>query len=146
VAGLTVTDGYYFGTGRVSISTDPNNLSTYHYYSDPFDRETQINFPIGWALTSYASATQADTYTPVGDLAASTGCTSCQHRQVNLDTWGRKVNQKLVNFPGGAVNVDTTYDIDGRVQSLSHPYVNPSDPSHVFETFTYDGVDREISV
>jgi len=146
VGGLSSTRGYYFGSGRLAVSTDPNNVSTYRYYSDPFDRQTQTNFPIGWTLTNYTSATQVDTYTPVADSSASSGCTSCQHMQLNLDTWGRKVNQKLVNAPGGAVNVDTTYDSNGRVQSVSHAYVNTSDPSHVFETFAYDGLNRNISV
>jgi RHS repeat-associated protein len=144
--GLTTTIGYYFGSGRQSLSTDPNNISTYQYYFDPFDRHTQTNFPIGWVLTNYTSATQADTYVPVADASPSSGCTSCRHNQFSLDTWGRKVNQKLVNAPGGAINVDTSYDSTGRVQSVSHAYVNTSDPSHVFETFAYDGLDRKISV
>src|SRR5208283_4954093 len=85
-------------------------------------------------------------YDPVADTAPSSSCTSCQHNQVNLDSWGRKVNQKLANAPGGAINVDTTYDANGRVHSVSHPYVNTSDPSHVFETYSYDGLDRQIAV
>ncbi len=34
----------------------------------------------------------------------------------------------------------------GRVQSVSHAYVNTTDPSHVFETFAYDGADRKIAI
>src|SRR5262249_39480476 len=57
----------------------------------------------------------------------------------------RKVNEKLVNAPGGAVNVDTSYDLVGRIQSVSHAYRTTSDPSHVFETMAYDGLSRKIS-
>jgi len=146
VGGLTTTFGYYFGSGRQAVFTDPNSITTSDFYSDPFDRPTQTVFPIGWSLANYTSATQSDTYAPAADTVASISCTSCRHNQVNLDTWGRKVNQKLVNAPGGAINVDTTYDSTGRVQSVTHAYVNTSDPSHVFETFAYDGADRRIAV
>ena len=83
---------------------------------------------------------------PVADTSASLGCMSCQHQQTNFDAWGRKVNEKLVNAPGGAVNVDTAYDGNGRPYQQSHAYVNTSDPSHVSETYSYDGLNRQIGV
>lgn len=151
VGGLTSTFGYYFGSGKQAFFTDPNNQTTSHFFWDAgygpaFDRPTQTVYPFGWKLATYTGATQADSYVAVGDTSASSSCTSCLHNQINLDSWGRKVNEKLVNAPGGAINVDTTYDQTGRVQSVSHAYVNPSDPSHVFETFVYDGADRKIAV
>ena len=145
VGGLTSTFGYYFGSGKLAFSTDPNNTTTSYFFSDLQDRPTQTVYPIGWKLANYTSATQADSYVAVADTSASSSCTSCQHNQINLDAWGRKTNQKLVNAPGGAINVDTTYDLMGRVQSVSHAYVSTSDPSHVFETFSYDGTDRKTA-
>jgi RHS repeat-associated protein len=97
-------------------------------------------------LSQYSSATQFDSYLGIGDTSPSTGCSSCRHNQVLLDSWARKTSEKLVNNPIGTVSVDTTYDSAGRVQSQSHPYVSLSDPNHVFETFTYDGLDRQIQV
>lgn len=144
--GLTATLGYYFGTGKTAISIDPNNTTTSHYFYDPFDRPTQTTYPIGWTLANYTSATQSDGYVPVADSSASTSCTSCRHRQVNLDSLGRKINEKLANAPGGAINVDTTYDNNGRVSSVSHPYVTTSDPSYVFEVTTYDALNRPVKV
>jgi RHS repeat-associated protein len=145
MGGLTSTFGYYFGSGKLASSTDPNNAITSYFFSDLRDRPTETRYPFGWKMVNYTSATQADSYVAVADASASTGCTSCKHEQVNLDAWGRKANQKLVNAPGGAINVDTTYDPIGRVSTVSHAYVNPTDPSHVFETFTYDGADRRIA-
>jgi len=146
VGGLTSTFGYYFGSGKLAFSTDPNNATTSHFFSDLLDRPTETVYPFGWKLATYTGAAQADSYVAVADASASTSCVSCLHSQINLDSWGRKVNQKLVNAPGGAINVDTTYDLTGRVQSVSHAYVNTSDPSYVFETFMHDGADRKIAI
>jgi len=144
--GLTTKFGYYFGSGKRASSTDPNSVTTSYFFFDSLDRPTQSAFLIGWSLTNYTGATQADTYVPVADTSASATCTSCRHKQITLDTWGRKINEQLVNAPGGAVNLDTTYDAQGRIQSLSHAYVNSSDPSHVFESFSYDVLDRRNTV
>ena len=144
--GLTTTFGYYFGSGKQAIAVDPNNQQTSYFFADGLDRATQTNYPISWSLTNYTSATQVDTYVPVADTSASSSCTSCQHQQFNYDGWGRVANKKLVNVPGGAVNVDTYYDSNGRVYQLSHAYVNTSDPTHVFETYSYDGLNRQIGV
>ena len=140
------TIGYYFGKGKAAVLTDQNGAMTYSHYLDPLDRATQTNFPVGWSQETYTSPTQSDTYIPVAGASPSSGCLSCRDNQINLDGWGRKVNEKLANAPGGAINVDTTYDINGRVQSVSHAYVSRSDPSYVFETFSYDGLDRQIAV
>jgi len=142
LGGLTTTFGYYFGSGKRAISTDPNNQTSSSYFFDADDRVTQSTYPIGWNLLNYTSPTQVDTYVPVGDSSASSGCTSCRHKQINFDSWGRKINAKLANAPGGAINVDTTYDGNSRVASVSHAYVNMTDPSYVFETTAYDGLGR----
>ncbi|MGC2831876.1 MAG: RHS repeat-associated core domain-containing protein, partial [Candidatus Acidiferrum sp.] len=144
--GLTQTFGYYFGDSEQAVSTDPNNQSTYFYFWDQDDRPTEALYPIGWSLTNYTSATQIDSYGPVADTSPSMSCISCQHDEAILDGYGRKINENLANAPGGAINVDTVYDGVGRVQTVSHAYVNPSDPSHVFETYSYDGLDRQTAV
>lgn len=36
------------------------------------------------------------------------------------------------------------YDSGGRLSSQSHPYASSGDPNHVFETFSYDALDRPI--
>jgi RHS repeat-associated protein len=146
MGGLATTFGYYFGSGKRAFSTDPNNVTTSLYFWNSLDRQTQTNFPIGWNLTNYTSATQGDVYVAVGDTSASSGCASCVHKQFNFDTWGRKANEKLVNAPGGAVNLDTYYDGNSRVSWKSHAYRTTSDPSYVFEKFSYDALDRKISV
>jgi RHS repeat-associated protein len=142
MGGFTWTFGYYFGDGKQALSTDPNNLTAYSYIWDPDDRPTEMVYPIGWSLTNYTSATQIDSYAPVGDTSPSTSCTSCQHNEVTLDGYGRKINEKLANAPGAAINVDTAYDGKGRVQSVSHVYTT----GPVYETYSYDGLDRQTAV
>jgi RHS repeat-associated protein len=51
----------------------------------------------------------------------------------------------LLNNPIGPVEVDSTYDSGGRLQSQSHPYSGSGDPNRVFEAFSYDAVGRQIS-
>ncbi len=116
------------------------------HYQDGMDRKTEEIFPVGWNLMAYPSTSVFDAYTAVADTSPSTGCTSCRHTQVLLDAWGRKSSEVLVNNPIGAVNIDTTYDTTGRVQSTSHAYTGSSDPNHVFETFGYDALNRKVSV
>lgn len=146
VGSLTQMFGYYWGSGRKAFAKDPNGATNYAHYLDSMDRLTRNDFPIGWNLTSYISATQADTYVGISDSSPSPSCTGCRHTQYLFDTWGRKTSEKLVNSPGGAINVDTNYDLNGRIQSVSHPYISRSDPTYLFETVTYDGSDRQIQL
>jgi RHS repeat-associated protein len=141
---MTLSRGYYFGTGKLAVSTDQNGAKTYQHFIDPLDRPRQTDYPVGWSLTNYPSATQIDSYGPVADSIASSGCTSCRHNQVTFDGWGRKTNEAFINNPDGVVKVDTTYDANSRVQQVSHPYINTTD--RVFETAAYDALNRTTSV
>lgn len=141
----TRSKGYYWGSGKVAVATDYNNVSTYSHYQDGLDRQTEELDPVGWTLATYTSATQSDMYAAVGDTSASTGCTSCLQTETVLDEWGRTVSSLLRKGPLGQINVDSTYDNAGQLQSQSHPYAGSSDPNHVFETFGYDPLGRRLS-
>jgi len=134
----TESFGYYFGSGNRTFYTDLNNKTSYWHFVDPFDRSTETIYPIGWSLASYPSTTENDSYDSVADVSPSTGCSSCQHTQNLLDGLGRETSRKLVNAPNGVVSVDTAYDTNGRVHTVSHPYVS----GPVYETYAYDGLDR----
>jgi RHS repeat-associated protein len=145
----TSAAGFYYGSGNFAFTTDPNGVTTYSHYMDLFDRSTESDYAfVGWNKTVYTSSTQGEVYLAVGDTAPSAGCASCQHKQVVLDTWGRRTSEKLLNNSTGTTvsEIDTTYEPDGRIGSVSHPYSGTSDPNHVFETFTYDGLNRQIGV
>ncbi|PYU66621.1 MAG: hypothetical protein DMG52_35815 [Acidobacteria bacterium] len=94
-------------------------------------------------LTNYSpSETQSDSYTAIGDATAAATCSSCTHSQTVLDNLGRITTQELVNDPDGSTFVNTSYDINGRVQSTSHPYRSTSDSTYGVETPTYDALGR----
>ena len=144
---MTVSMGYYYGSGKRAVSTDVNGQASYSHFvnpvtlvNDPFDRNTENVLPIGWNLTSYSSPTQADTYAAVADTSPSSSCSSCRHNEFLFDTYGRKVAQELYVPGGGTVNVNTIYDTNGRVSQVSHPGTS------VYETFAYDGLNRKTSV
>lgn len=137
----TSSMGYYFGSGKQADSSDPNGVTSYSHYVDPFDRSTEDDYAfVGWDLTVYTSATQVDAYSAVSDTTASAGCQYCQHKQAVLDTYGRKTSENIANYPGGAAAVDTAYDGNGRVSTVSHPYQGSS--GKVYESYYYDGLDR----
>jgi RHS repeat-associated protein len=141
----TQTAGYYWGSGKEAKALDYNSATTFAHYQDGLDRPTEEVDPIGWKLAAYSSATQSDMYTAVRDTSPSTGCVSCLHTRAILDAYGRNSSQILVNNPIGQVNIDSTYDTSGRLLTQSHPYSGSGDPNHVFETFGYDALDRQLS-
>jgi len=136
----TTAIGYYYGSGNQAYSTDPNGANSYSHFMDPFDRSTENDYALaGWDKTVYTSVTQSDSYVAVGDTTPSQNCQSCQHKQVMLDSLGRKVTETSVNNPVGAVSINTAYDANGRIYSVSHPSVGSGT---VYEYYHYDGLDR----
>jgi RHS repeat-associated protein len=136
----TMAAGYYYGSGRQALFTDPNGAKTYSHFMDLFDRPTENDYPIGWDKTVYTGTTQADVYSAIGDTLPSSNCQSCQDKRILLDNFGRKISEHLENYPGGASKMDTAYDTNGRVYSVSHPYQGSS--GQVYESFSYDGLSR----
>ena len=139
--------GYYYGTGKRAFATDQNSASTYTHFLDSLDRLTNIYLPAGgWTLTTYASETQADTYTGIGTTSASTSCSSCRHDEVLLDSWGRPQDSILVSDPQGTTTVATSYDPAGRVASVTNPYRGTSDSTYGADSYAYDRLDEVTSV
>ena len=145
----TQTASYYWGSGKTAVFTDYNSHSTTSHYADGLNRQTEEIDPIGWSLATYSSATQSDMYTAVADTSPSAGCSSCQHTQTILNSWGQTVKSLLVNPPpscSASTEVDSTYDAVGRLWTQTHPYCGSGDPNNVVETFFYDALDRQTSV
>lgn len=138
--------GYYIGSSKTARATDANSQSTFYHFEDPLDRATSTRKPIGWNLVEYTSPTVVSTYVPVDEDEPSTTCTSCRHQRLTYDTWGREIARQLVNNPdpdGLAVSTETTYDLNGRISAVSHPFKDSS--TRVWERFAYDGFDRSIA-
>jgi RHS repeat-associated protein len=148
---MTLSLGYYYGSGKRAISTDVNGQSTYFHFvnpitlvNDPFERKTETVLPFGWSLANYTSPTQTDAYSAVNDTSASASCSSCRHNEFTFDTWGRKVAETLYMPDGTTDNIYTEYDSNSRVYQVSHPSASQS--GALYETFAYDALERKIAV
>jgi RHS repeat-associated protein len=148
---LVTTYGYYFGTGQVAVMTDPNSEPTYSHFNDPLNRPTATLLPnSGWTRTAYnSSETEIDNYTGVTSSTATTSCTGtsggCRRDESQLDGLGRSMSQILASDPDGQTSVDTTYDSNGRVHSVSNPHRSASSPTDGIEASVYDGLDRKTA-
>jgi RHS repeat-associated protein len=148
--------GYYYYSGQLAVSTDQNSNSSYNHFQDSLLRLTSayapsVPLPAGgsaapWVLNTYASETQADTYTGILDTSPSSSCSICRHDQALLDGLGRSLHSYLKSDPEGQTEVDTAYDTDGRVQTVSHPYRSTSDGTYGLETPAYDALNRVVKV
>jgi len=144
----TSTLGYYYGTGQIAKSTDPNGATTTSHFFDPMARPTSTVLPnSGWTFTAYnASETQIDTYLGITGAFSTSACAGCRQDQTLFDSLGRVTTQKLMSDPEGITNVVRNYDTSGRVQSASHPYRSTSESTYGFDTPTYDGMDRVTNI
>lgn len=142
----TSTAGFYYGSGKPAWSKDYNGVATYSHFMDLFDRETATDMPIGWSLDTYPDVTSVQHYRAVSDTAPSTGCSGCIHTNTTLDSLSRETSSDIVNNPGGAATVTTTYDGLNREATISHPNFGSGDPNDVVETPRYDGLSRLLSI
>jgi RHS repeat-associated protein len=137
--------GYYYGTGELALSSDPNGATSYFHYLDPFSRATHAYGPLGaWMLASYTSPTTTDIYGTLTDTQASAQCSSCRHDQIVRDQWGRTINQYLVSDPDGHITVNYGYDSNSRIASVTNPY-RPNDTIYTTQP-AYDGLNRTVSL
>lgn len=145
--GLYSTSVYYYGTGQLATATDVNGNVASFYFNEALNRPTSTSLPnTGWTLTQYNSTdSQIDRYIGIAGTSG-TGCTTCRHDQMKLDGLGRLITSYLVNDPDGQTEVDTQYDSNGRVKTITNPYRSVSDPTYGLETTTYDGSDRAWKV
>jgi len=137
------TFGYYYGSGQLAYSKDQNGQTTYQHYYDQFDRPTETLPPSGWALVSYPSSTEADSYLGIGDTTPSTSCSSCRHDETVVNGLGQAIDSYLVNDPDGETTTATSYDSNGRVSETTYPYRGTANG---YDAYTYDALDRVISI
>jgi RHS repeat-associated protein len=152
---LTMNYGYFWGSGQIALTTDFNLNKTHHNFYDPFDRPTLTTFPnSGWTEFQYSSTfTQMNTYTGITTSTPATNCTGssggCRADQTVFDGMGRVISQILASDPdssSGQTTVATTYDPNGRAQTVTNPYRSTSDSTYGIQSFYYDGLDRKTGI
>jgi RHS repeat-associated protein len=151
--GQTSTFGYYFGTGQMAKSTDPNSQTTFFHFYDSLSRPTSTTYPdSGWSYLVYPSAseTQVDKYSSITGSSLTTSCSTsgnaCRHDKTLLDSLGRTSSAVLVSDPSGSDTTAATYDQNGRAYQTSNPYRSTSDSTYGSTTLLYDGLNRVAQI
>jgi RHS repeat-associated protein len=134
VAHITHTQ-YEANTGLPATTTDLNgNQTTYTY--DSMLRPLTVNAPDGGQTSfSYPSAVSVISNQLI--TATQTASTT-----TTVDGYGRVKQQQLTSDPAGTDTVDTAYDTNGRVSSISNPHRTGSNPTDGTTSFVYDALGR----
>ena len=119
-------------------------LSGTSYTYDFLGRTTQKNISDGGQTTT--------TYNDIPPLSqsSSTKINSATNLTSTIleDGLGRTTQSQLTSDPQGTIYTDTTYDLLGRVHSVSNPYRAGTDPtsSPGTTTYSYDAINRKTAV
>jgi len=139
-AALSTTIAYDLNTGLVASVTDANNRTTSFTYDNMF-RPLIRSYPNG--------GQDSFTYTDVNpfNVQSTTKITSSLNAvgTTTLDSSGRQSTGTLNSDPDGATSINTTYDSNGRIYTVSNPHRSASSPTDGLETFGYDGLDRQLT-
>lgn len=126
---------YDVNTGLVTKTTNLNNADTTYTY-DALLRPLTTNFPDG-GRTSV-------TYNSPTNISQSRLITLSEplSRTAVLDSYGRISQQQLTSDPGGTDLVDTTYNSNGLVASISNPHRSTQSSTDGITQFAYDALGR----
>jgi RHS repeat-associated protein len=142
--------GFDCNTGLLTQITDPNNQATGFTY-DCLSRPLSTSYPDGgqtsitYNYSSGIGCAGSGSYTG----ATATKKINASHNlitQQNVDALRRDSTDVVTSDPLGNTTVNTLYDTNGRVQSVSNPYISTSDVTYGVTHYAYDGLDRVIKV
>ena len=123
--GQSNTYAYDFNTGRMTSHTDPNLLPTSFTY-DNFWRLSGTTYPDGGLDT----ITRHETSFPyTATLTKKLSASSNYVKTSTFDGLGRVYMTQVTSDPQGTIEVDTKYDADGRVSTVSNPHRGTGDPT-----------------
>ena len=143
----------------MASTTDANSQTTSFAY-DLVDRRVAANYPDGGqTCLQYSDAPNSICGTlPLmpGSAASQALIKIAEFKTVSssppsppitnaiaLDGLSRAVESVLYTALGGGSEVDTSYDRQGRVYSVSNPYGSTSDPTYGVTTYGYDALNRK---
>lgn len=152
---------YYTPTGQTKTHSDWNKkVTTYSYVDpvsgtpDPLNRIRTITLPSTVDGTTGAAGQGTTTYT----YTDTPGAVAVQMQQTlstsgtatsvttDYDGLGRVIHQAKAD-PGGTDTVDTAYDSNGRLYSVSSPHRSSSSPTDGTTYYAaYDAVNRPLTI
>jgi len=139
-----IPESHDVNTGLLLSKSDQNgNQTTYDAYDSLMrllhvTRPTNMGSNLGGGTTtySYPDPNHVDTVTTLDASRSSTTI-------VTMDGIGRKTSTSSTSDAiCGALTVDTSYDLMGRVQSVSNPHCGSSLSTDGYTSYTYDAASR----
>ncbi len=132
----STSGGYDCNTGLLTSFTDANlQTSTFSY--DPMNRILTASYPDGGGTTfNYDDSIN----TVQRSILATPDPT--ETTTVVFDGFGREIHRLMSDLPSDDT-VDTTYDLNGRVSSVSNPYRSTGDSTYGITNYVYDALGRK---
>ena len=131
---------YDFDSGLVTSTTDQNgNVTSFTY--DVLWRLASVTYPS--PNGGQATISRQESVTPF--YATLTRSITSSLNYVQTDTYdglGRVSNTQISSDPDGPVNVTTTYDSRGLVESVTNPYRQVGESTYGTTSYVYDALDR----
>ena len=129
--------------GSVYSVQDQNDLNNSRsgtvYTYDSMWRVTNVSYPDGGnEATNYGGSTLPEVITRTVTATPSPSIVSTQ----TLDGLGRTSQTALTSDTDGVDTTVTTYDLLGRVYTVTNPYFSTTDPTYGITTYTYDALGR----
>ena len=140
----TTTYTYNACAGTVASITDPNGVKT----SFTYDSLGRVLCKTVTDTNQAVVANTCDSYTDSAPSSitetASQSSTQGVSSEILLDGFGRVTEKSITSDPSGADLVDTTYDPNGRIETVSNAYRSYSDPAYGVTSYAYDALGRKL--
>jgi YD repeat-containing protein len=146
--GASDSYSYYYDTGQVASHTDWNSKTTQYTYDTSMNRLLETAFPDGGSVQINYNGDPAPPYITTTTATGESAGPIVHSNQ--YDGLGRLTQGQLTSDPAGTDYVDTTYDLLGRVSSVSNPYrvtgdpISSAYPSDGITSYSYDALNRKI--
>lgn len=144
----TVSTTYDARFGVVTSITDINGLTSSSTHDSLGRKESSTN-ALGVMATMTREWCDLSCPTVGGNLAyykVTSQAPETPTTVVYFDQHNREIRKQSEGFDGTLIFVDTEYDSFGRVKRTSEPYFNSSNAEIYWNTPSYDGLNRKVSV
>jgi len=141
---MSTSATWYCAGGVPHTTTDVNGGVTTYTYNDPLWRTTNIAYPNGGSKATSYFTTSGSWYFTTSTTIDSSG----QHltTETDLDGLGRTTKELVTSDTAGSDEVDTAYDLPGRVRSKSNPHRSTGSDTDGTTTYDYDAMGRTLTV
>jgi YD repeat-containing protein len=151
-----ISGTYDCSTGKLNEYTDANGNETTIAF-DGMNRLLSVTGPM-ITLVDGSTASPSTTFCYTDDETCSTGTANTVLRTISatpdpdqtatvaFDGFGREIHRFTATAGNmlSSVEVDTAYDLDGRLYSVTDPFYSQNDPTYGSTLYTYDALNRKL--